>query len=188
MRGTDMRMLLAMLAAPVFCWGQGIITTVAGNGTTLNSDGGPASNAEIGRANGVAVDNAGNLYIGENYKGLRKVNTQGIISTLAPGLGPFGVAVDSAGNVYLSENLLNRVDKVTPTGVVTTIAGKITAGYNGDGGPATSAWLQTPYGVAVDSGGNVYIADSENNRIRKVNPSGIISTVAGNGTRGFSGD
>ena len=183
-----MRILFAILAAPVFCWSQGIITTVAGNGTTLNGDGGPASNSLLGKTNGVAVDSAGNLYIGETSKGLRKVNTQGIISTLAAGLGAFGVAVDAAGNVFVSENGLNRVDKVTQAGAVATVAGKITSGYNGDGIAATSAWLQTPYGVAVDSAGNLYITDSENNRIRRVSAAGIITTVAGNGTRGFSGD
>ena len=185
---TIMRTLTLVLAASLLAWSQGTITTVAGKGTTLNSDGGPASNALLGKSNGVAVDSVGNLYIGENSKGLRKVDAQGIITTVASGVGPFGLAVDSAGNVYFSENDLNVVEKVNPAGTVTRVAGTITAGFSGDGGPATKAWLQTPYGVAVDAAGNVYIADSENNRIRKVNPAGIISTVAGKGTRGFSGD
>jgi uncharacterized protein (TIGR03437 family) len=185
---TIMRTLTLALAASLLAWSQGTITTVAGKGSTLNADGGPASNALLGKSNGVAVDSAGNLYIGETSKGLRKVNAQGIISTVASGVGPFGLAVDGAGNVYFSENDLNVVEKVNPAGTVTRVAGTITAGYSGDGGPATKAWLQTPYGVAVDGAGNVYIADSENNRIRKVDPAGIISTVAGKGTRGFSGD
>jgi uncharacterized protein (TIGR03437 family) len=183
-----MRILAMILAAPLLGWGQGTITTVAGKGTTLNADGGPASNALLGKANGVAVDSAGNLYIGETSKGIRKVNTQGIISTEASGVGPYGVAVDSIGTVYFSEDGLNRVQKVTPSGALNVVAGTITAGFAGDGGPATKAWLDVPYGVAVDGAGNVYIADSENNRIRKVSSAGIITTVAGDGTRGFSGD
>jgi len=183
-----MRFLILALAAPLLWGQQGIITTFAGGGTAENADGGPATNAILGNAYGLALDSAGNLYIGETYKGLRKVDKQGIITTLVPGVGPYGVAVDGAGNVYFSEDQLNIIDKVDPAGVVTRVAGTITAGYAGDGGPATKAWLQTPYGVAVDKSGNVYFADSGNNRIRKVDTTGMITTVAGDGTRGFSGD
>ena len=183
-----MRVLTLLVTTSLLSNAQGIITTVAGKGSALNPDGGPASNALLGKTNGVALDAAGNLYIGETYKGLRKVNTQGIISTLGSGMGPFGVAVDTSGNIYVGDNSGNLVWKVTPSGTTTIFAGTRTSGFAGDGGPATKAWLNVPYGVAVDHSGNVYIADSENNRIRKVDTKGTITTVAGTGSRGFSGD
>ena len=101
---------------------------------------------------------------------------------------PLGVVEDSAGNTYIADSGNNRIRKIDSAGVITTIAGNGTAGYSGDGGPATSAMLNFPYRVAVDSAGNVYIADTFNHSIRKVNTSGIITTVAGSGTRGYSGD
>ena len=183
-----MRRITFALTLSMLCNAQGVITTVAGKGTTLNADGGPASNALLGKTNGVALDSAGNLYIAETSKGLRKVNPQGIISTLGSGIGAFGVALDAAGNAYVGDNGGNIVWKVTPAGTTSIFAGTRTTGFCGDGGPANKAWLNVPYGVAVDRTGNLYIADSENNRIRKVNPQGVISTVAGTGTRGFSGE
>jgi len=102
--------------------------------------------------------------------------------------GPFGVAVDSSGNVYTSDSGSARVIKTTPGGTTTTYAGTGVAGYSGDGGAATSAKLDSPYGIAFDSSGNLYIADSNNNRVRKVTTGGTISTVAGTGVAGFSGD
>src|ERR1700678_3079135 len=103
---------------------------------------------------------------------------------------PEGVAVDSAGNIYIADQQNSRIRKVTAsTGIISTVAGNGTAGYSGDGGLATSAELGQSTGVAVDSAGNIYIADYLNSRIRKVTAStGIISTVAGNGTVGYSGD
>ena len=94
--------------------------------------------------------------------------------------------MDSAGNLYIADSGNNRIRKVS-NGVITTVAGNGTAGFSGDNGPATSAQLNYPQGVAVDSAGNLYIADTGNNRIRKVS-NGVITTVAGNGTAGFSGD
>jgi uncharacterized protein (TIGR03437 family) len=99
---------------------------------------------------------------------------------------PEGVAVDSAGNLYIGDSGNHRVRKVS-NGVIATVAGNGTAGFSGDNGPATSAQLDLPYGVAVDSAGDLYIGDSGNNLVRKVS-NGIIATVAGNGTFGFSGD
>src|ERR1700756_3391342 len=101
---------------------------------------------------------------------------------------PFGVAVDAIGNLYIADTSNHRVRKVDASGVITTVAGNGTEGFSGDGGPATSATLNTPIGVAVDSAGNLYIADAFNNRIRKVNAAGVITTVAGNGDARFSGD
>jgi trimeric autotransporter adhesin len=100
---------------------------------------------------------------------------------------PGGLAFDAAGNLYISEQSGNRVRRVAPNGIITTVAGNGTAGSSGDGGPATAAELNTPTRVSIDSSGNLYIADYGNNRIRKVT-NGIITTIAGNGTAGFSGD
>jgi sugar lactone lactonase YvrE len=101
---------------------------------------------------------------------------------------PEGVAVDAAGNLYIADTANHRIRKVSPTGVITTVAGNGTYGYSGDGGPATAASLNWPSGVALDAAGNLYIADTFNHRIRKVSPTGVITTVAGNGTYGYSGD
>jgi sugar lactone lactonase YvrE len=185
----------------------GIISTVAGNGADgFSGDGGPATSASLYWPEGVAVDTAGNLYIADYRNSrIRKVNPSGIISTAAGTGGykfagdggpatsallhtPHGVAVDAAGNLYVADAENSRIRKVGPSGIISTVAGNGAAGFSGDGGPAASAWLNYPLGVAVDAAGNLYIADTYNNRIRKVSPSGIISTVAGNGERGFSGD
>ena len=187
----------------------GIISTIAGNGTYgYSGDGGAATSAELKVPSGVAVDSSGNVYIADSYNfRIRKVTAStGIISTIAGnGTGgysgdggaatsaevePVGVAVDSSGNVYIVDQFNQRIRKVTAsTGIISTIAGNGTRGYSGDGGAATSAELNYPSGVGIDSSGNVYIADTQNDRIRKVTAStGIISTLAGNGTAGNSGD
>jgi sugar lactone lactonase YvrE len=183
---------------------NGVITTVAGNGTYgFSGDNGPATSAQLFNPQGVAVDSAGNLYIADTFNNrIRKVSN-GVITTVA-GNGtsgasgdnipattaqlnwPYGVAVDSAGNLYIANTYNNRVCKVS-NGIITTVAGTGTHGFSGDNGPATAAQLSWPDGVVVDSAGNLYIADTDNNRIRKVS-NGVITTVAGNGTEGFSGD
>lgn len=186
---------------------QGIITTIAGNGTAgFSGDGGPATSAALYFATDVAVDSAGNIYIAD-YANLRirKVSTSGIITTVA-GNGTLGfsgdggpatnaafhdpryLAVDAAGNIYIADRTNHRIRKVSTSGIITTVAGNGTPGFSGDGGPATNAAINYPFGVAVDGAGNIYFADNINHRIRKVNTSGIITTVAGNGTGGFSGD
>ena len=186
---------------------QGIITTVAGNGSSgYAGDGGPATSAMINSPWAVAVDISGNLYIADDEnRRVRKVDTNGIITTVAGnglyGYGgdggpavkanlnkPTGVVADLSGNFYIADNQNHRVRKVDPTGTITTLAGNGIAGYGGDGGPATQANLNYPSGVGVDSSGNVYIADTSNHRIRKVDSKGTITTVAGNGTRGYGGD
>src|ERR1019366_1873335 len=107
-------------------------------------------------------------------------------ATSAQIIEPEGVAVDSAGNLYFPDHVHDSIRKVSG-GVITTVAGNGTFGYSGDNGPATSAQLGGPYGVAVDTAGSLYIGDAVNNRVRKVS-NGVITTVAGNGTTGFSGD
>ena len=210
-------LVLALLAAPLFCQTGGIITTVAGNGNLGNSgDGGAATSATIGAAHGVTVDQAGNIYIADAiFNFVRKVNAKGIISTYAGGNlidlgdgGPAtqarldfepvfhaGLAVDKAGNLYIADTGDSRVRKVNATsGIITTVAGNSMSlglgSFSGDGGVATSAGLNSPVAVAVDSAGNIYIADYGNQRIRKVDTSGKIGTIAGIGfvTGSDSGD
>ncbi len=101
---------------------------------------------------------------------------------------PFGVAVDAAGNVFIADQFNHRIRKVSPSGIINTIAGQGTGSFSGDGGPATAAELNRPFDVSVDAAGNVYIADFANNRIRKVDNTGAISTIAGDGAASFSGD
>ncbi len=186
---------------------SGVISTVAGNGVPgFGGDGGAATSAQLDSPVAVAVDSAGNLYIADFARDrIRKVNASGVISTIAgtgtAGFGgdggsaasarlnsPAGVAVDSAGNLFIADYGNNRIRKVSPNGAINTVAGNGVTGFYGDGGAATSARLDKPSGVAVDSAGNLFIADYGNNRIRKVNASGVISTIAGNGALGYAGD
>lgn len=185
---------------------EGIITTVAGNGKQgYNGDGIQATIAWMNPF-GVAADKQGGFYIADtaNHR-IRMVNPQGVISTVAgDGTGgysgdggpatsaelnePFSIAVDGNGNLYIADYQDHRIREVTPDGTISTVAGNGTAGYSGDGGPATSAELFYPSGVATDASGDLYIADTGNDRIRKVTPAGVITTVAGNGDPGYSGD
>ncbi|MGD9234231.1 MAG: hypothetical protein PVH67_10255, partial [Desulfobacterales bacterium] len=185
----------------------GIMTTVAGNGNFgFSGDGGPAEDARLNNPLSVAVDSEGNIFFADgNNRRIRKVDTNGIITTVAgngnqgfngdggPAVDaslylPQTVAVDSEGNIFIADGPNRRIRKVDTSGIITTVAGNGNQGFSGDGGPAVDASLNNPYGVAVDSEGNIFIADEFNNRIRKVDISGIITTVAGNGNQGFSGD
>jgi trimeric autotransporter adhesin len=120
--------------------------------------------------------------------GIQGYSGDGGPATSAKLAAPTGVAIDSAGNLFIADFDNSRIRKITPDGVISTVAGNGTLGYSGDGSQATSAKLDTPEGVAVDSAGNLFIADTYNNRIRMVTPGGVINTVAGNGTLGYSGD
>jgi sugar lactone lactonase YvrE len=190
---------------------NGIITTVAGGGSSpgiTHGDGGPATQAILGESRGVAVDASGNLYIADSeLNNVRKVASDGTITTVAgctassaptcglslgdggPGINasifnPPGVAVDGSGNLYIVDYIHNRIRKVVGDGTISTFAGSGTGSYSGDGGPAVSAGMYLPLGVAVDGSGNVFIADAGDHRIRMVTPDGTITTIAGNGTQG----
>jgi len=186
---------------------DGTIQTIAGNGSSGNTgDGGPALQAAIGLSltslGGVALDANGALYFTVDSL-IRRVSANGIITTVAgtgvPGtagdggpalsaqlLYPSGLAFDGAGNLYISGG--SEVRKVSAAGIITTVAGTSVSGFSGDGGLANRAQLNGALGVAVDGGGNLFIADVGNNRLRRVSPSGTISTVAGNGLRIYLGE
>ena len=183
------------------------ISTIAGTGVRgYSGDGGQATAARLNTVSSVAYDAQGNLFIADyDNHVVRKVTTDGVITTIAgtgqQGYsgdtgqatkaqldGPSHLAVDSAGNLFIAETGNNVVRKVAPDGVITTYAGTGTAGFSGDTGPATSAQLSQPQGVAVDAAGNLFFVDSSNSRVRKVTPGGIITTVAGNGLAGYTGD
>lgn len=191
------------------------IKTIAGVGATpgYTGDGGAATIATMYSPTDLAFDNAGNMYIADFINNvIRKIDTSGIITTVAgtgfgagmagaggysgdggPAVsanlnGPFALAIDASGNIIFADGYNHVVRKVSTTGIITTIAGKITAGFSGDGGPATAAELNNPVGIAIDKTGNIYVADNHNNVIRMINTSGIISTVVGDTTTGYSGD
>jgi len=170
----------------------GIISTVAGNGISgYSGDGGPATSAMLYAPQGVVKDSSGNLFISDAGNGvIRKVNTSGTISTFATNinfLGVYKIAIDSLNNLYVDDDAACVIWKITPAALV-SVGVLNTCGYNGDNIIATSAKLNLPFGVAVDSAGNLFIADYLNNRVREVNTSGTISTVAGTGTCGYTGD
>jgi len=200
--------LAAVLVFSTLLSSAQIITTFAGNGVATSAgDGGPASAASLYNPSGVFQDLYGNTYVVE-YTGnrIRKINPAGIISTFA-GTGvagyngdgipatnaniyvPIDVIADVAGNVYFVDNSNQRIRKVNTSGIISTVAGTGVHGYSGDGGPATNAMLRDPDRIGMDQAGNLYIADANNEAIRKVDNAGIITTVVGiGGYGGYSGD
>ena len=184
----------------------------------FGGDGGAATSAQLDFPFGVAADGLGNLYIADTFNNrVRRVDANGLITTVAgggapcPSCGvqgfsgdggaatsaqldtPIGVAVDGLGNLYIADQNNLRVRRVDTNGIITTMAGSGptgngNGGFSGDGGPATSARLNVPDGIAVDGQGNLYIADTRNHRIRRVDTNGLITTVAGDGSSGFTGD
>ena len=183
---------------------SGLLTLVAGNGTEgYSGDNGPAVSAQLHAPCGLAIDSAGNIYISSSWDNVVREVSAGIITTIAgtgtPGYtgdngsaaaaqlnNPFGLAVDSDGNLYIADTGNNVVREIS-AGIINTVAGNGTRGFAGDNGPATTALLSSPKSIAVDASGNLYIADTGNNRVRSVS-AGVIGTVAGNGVLGFMGD
>ena len=183
------------------------ITTIAGTGVwDFYGDGGPATAAALGFPIDVFVTPSGGLYIADEWNNrIRYISPAGVISTFA-GDGtmawasegvpattvgifhPRAVCADAAGNVFIGDEGNERVRKVTPAGLIYNAAGNGSMAYSGDGGPATDASIYGPYGVCTDAAGNLYIGENSNYVVRKVNPGGIISTFAGNGTGGYGGD
>ena len=184
-----------------------IIENVAGTGAFGSyGEGVPANTASMQVPSGIAIDALGNLYFADvTNPTVRKVTPDGVITryagtALSSGFSgdggpanvaqlsnPEHIAIDAAGNLYIADNGNNRIRKVSTSGIITTIAGTGTGGYTGDGGPATAAEIGAPYGIVVDTMGNIYFSDNRD-VVRKINTSGIISTIAGTGTGGFSGD
>jgi sugar lactone lactonase YvrE len=184
---------------------QGQIITTIASGTTIG-DGNSALNAGFGGPTAVGFDQNGNMLIVDTDDlRIRKIDANGIVSTFA-GTGeygfagdngsatsalfnqPRGIAIDATGVVYVSDYQNNRIRRVNANGTITTIAGNGNQGFSGDGGPAVNAQVNLPQNLAIDGAGNLYIADTQNHRIRKIGTDGIITTVAGNGTAGFGGD
>lgn len=196
---------------------DGTLVTLAGTGVvegtrdglpkgTFTTESGPALTVALDQPNGIALDAQGNLFIADGGNArIRKLTPQGEMRTvvgdgesrfsgdggptLAASLGyPFDVAFDRDGNLYIADSINHRIRKVDAKGIITTFAGNGKGTFAGDGGPATAASLHLPNSIEFDDEGNLFIADEANHRIRKVDTKGIITTVAGNGAPGFSGD
>ena len=177
----------------------GVVTTLAGS-TTSGSTDGTGIAASFYYPAGVAVDGSGNLYVADNGNNMiRKIDSAGVVTTLAGSttsgstdgtgpaasfLGPAGVAVDGSGNVYVADSANNMIRKITSTGVVTTLAGSTTPGSVDGIGVAAS--FNLPCAVAIDGSGNLYVADSNNNMIRKITSAGVVTTLAGSTTAGHA--
>ena len=197
---------IVVLAPPALASG-GTITTAAGTGVAgYSGDGGPAASAQLSTPAGVAVDGQGNVYVADDGDNVvRKILPSGTITTVAgtgvagftgnggPATsatlnGPTDVVLDAAGNLYIADFGNHVVREVLTNGTIRTAAGNGTAGYSGDGGNATNAKLTSPGGLDVDTAGNVYIADYGNGTVRELTTNGKISTIAGTGVAGYSGD
>ena len=186
---------------------DGTIETIAGTGTDgYSGDGGLATEAQLDEPTGVAVDTAGNVYVADSQNHtIRRIGLGGTIETIA-GTGsfgyagdggpatqarltfPFDVAADASGSVYVTDTFNHRIRRIGTDGTIETVAGTGTEGYGGDGGPATEALLDYPFGVAVSGAGYVFVADWGNDRIRRIAPDGAIATFAGTGVEGYGGD
>ncbi len=187
----------------------GLISTIAGNGIIgFSGDAGPATSSELNYPIGVSIDASSNIFVADYFNnrirrvdhftgvistiagnGTQGYNGDGIAATSAEFYDPGDIYVDNSDNIFIADQANDRIREVNhSTGLISTVAGNGAGGYNGDGITATTATIETPTGVFVDGTGNIFIVDDNNQRIREVNTSGIISTVAGNGTNGYNGD
>ncbi len=186
---------------------NGFLTDMVGSGIPgYGGDGGPAEEASLSKVYSIAMCNDGEIFIADRENSrIRKVDKEGIISTVA-GTGergysgdngpaiqamlyyPEGVACDNQGNFFIADALNQRIRKVDPAGIITTVVGNGNYGFSGDGGPAVQASMWHPRGIAVHADGTLYFVDRANHRVRKVDVQGIITTIAGTGVRGYSGD
>ena len=179
----------------------GVVTTLAGTAGVLGSADGTGAAASFNHPHGIATDSAGNVYVAEyGNNTIRKITQNGVVTTLAGTAGVFGsadgvgaaasfnkpsdLATDSAGNVYVADEGNNMIRKITPGGVVTSLAGTAGVAGHADGMGAAASFDQ-PHGIAADSAGNVYVADQGNNTIREITSSGMVTTLVGNGMQGF---
>lgn len=174
----------------------GVVTTIAGNGNNISLDG-TGTAAQV-TPNGITIDNAGNIYFTESFfnNKIRKITPAGVVTTIAgstegnaDGTGtsaqfynPRDIVLDKSGNLYVADSGNHKIRKITPAGVVTTIAGS-TNGYAD--GTGSAAQFSFPFGITIDNAGNLYVADTNNHKIRKITPSGVVTTIAGN-TQGFT--
>ncbi len=184
---------------------DGTVTTIAGSGNPqFAGDGGQSIFSSINMPTAIVADQLGNIFFSDTGNNrVREISARGVISTVAgfgdPGFkgdngaavsaylnGPEGLAVDAQDNIYIADVNNHRIRKVTFTGRISTVAGSDTAA--GDGGQATAARLLSPSGVVFDAAGNLYVTDTNNNRVRRINREGVISTIAGTGVAGYSGD
>lgn len=184
-----------------------VISTIAGSGATgYSGDGGPGVSAKLDDPRGIVTDPSGNVYFCDRLNNVvRKIDTNGIVTTVA-GTGvagyngdniqgtkaqlntPWRVTLDPAGNLYIADSVNDRIRKLAPNGIITTVVGNGSPGYSGDGGQAANATLRIPEQAEIDVFGNLYIADTGNNVIRKVDTNGVITTVAGTGFGAGSGN
>jgi DNA-binding beta-propeller fold protein YncE len=162
----------------------------------FSGDGGPATAATLNHPVGLAFDSDGSLYIGDsgNHR-IRRIDTNGTITSInlsswskSNVWSPRGLAFDKAGALYVADYFDCQIVRISASSVVSIVAGTGTCGYGGDGGPAASAQLDGPNGITFDSGGALYIADTNNHRIRRVDAHGVVTTVAGTGALGYGGD
>ncbi len=184
------------------------ITTIAGTGTAgFSGDGGPAINAQLNQPDVIKFDKGGNMYIADEHNHVvRKISPSGIISAIA-GIGgisgysgdgapatnaklkqPTDIVFDTAGNMYIAELGNSVIRKVNTSGIISTFAGTHLGGYDGDGGPATAAKIYDPLGLVFDKVGNLYFSNNGFYVVRKIDTAGIITTIAGTGAMGYSGD
>jgi len=175
----------------------GVVTTFAGSGLNRGYIDNVGASARFNNPAGIAIDLIGNLYVSDaDNNCIRKITPARIVTTFAGSTGgfqngtgtdaqfnnPSGIAIDSAGNLYVCDSRNNRIRKITPEGVVTTLAGSTQGFQNGTG---TDAQFNNPIGIALDSAGNLYVCDYDNNRIRKITPGGLVTTIAGTGVAGY---